>query len=101
MHQEVHLEDTVQLVYPIGTLVNSILLITILSTLWGLHRRLKRIERLVTPEHTDEQGVRYYPPHDEVLVEDSDAELARIIHALRAKRKAELDQMEHQDAAHD
>lgn len=94
------MEDSVQLVYPIGTLVNSILLVSIVIFQWVLHKRIRRIERLVTPEHTDEQGVRYYPPHDEVL-EETDAILAERIRAIRAKRKSELEQMENQDAAHD
>lgn len=81
--------------YPIGAVINSLLLIGLIYLLVSIHRRVKRIERLVTPEHTDERGVRYYPPHTEVVAEETDSELADRIRALRAKRKHELEEMEH------
>lgn len=58
---------------------------------WSNHRRLKRIEKLVTPVKTDERGIRYFPPHEDLGIEQ-DPDVVRI-KQLRERRQRELDEM--------
>lgn len=72
------------------------LLVVLIYLLWTNHRRLKRIEKLVTPVKTDAKGVRYFPPHEDLGI-DPDPDVERI-KRLREERQRELDQMRRNDS---
>jgi len=56
---------------------------------WSNHRRLKRIEKLVTPVKTDTRGVRYFPPHEDLGI-DLDPE---VVTNLRRKHEERMRDM--------
>lgn len=61
--------DSLQLTLSVGSLVGVPMIGFLLYLAWSNHRRLKRIEKLVTPVKTDSRGVRYFPPHEELGID--------------------------------
>lgn len=88
-------QQVVSLTISIGTIVLGPIFVAILVLNVSTYRRLKRLEKLMTPVRTDERGVRYYPPHEEIADPDI-AQDVRRLRELREQRARELEDMDRQ-----
>jgi hypothetical protein len=89
----VHIEsnEAIQLTISVGSIIGIPLLGLLVFFTWSNWRRMKKIEKLVTPVKTDSRGVRYFPPHEDLNI-DIDPDVQRI-KDLRERRQRELDEM--------
>lgn len=83
---------SLQLTLSAGSIIGVPMIGFLLYLAWSNHRRLKRIEKLVTPVKTDSRGVRYFPPHEELGI-DLDPE---VVSELRKRHRETMRDMGHE-----